>query len=680
MVIPVWRNTMKRISGVLLCGVLMLPCAGLWGQAKQRSLPSPADFVGLRRISDPQISPDGKRIAFVVTELAEGERSDNPRKSDIWMVATDGQSPAKRFLAGEKSETLPRWSPNGRWLAFLSDRGETSATEKDRKPSMKQLWLIPADGGEAQQMTRLKGEVTDFQWSPDGRHIALLSADPPTPEEESRQEKKDDRVYVDHEWKYVRLHDFDVATRETKLITRQDFNVNRVEWSPGGNELALVISSTSDLDDVYWHSRLVTVNRQGEILRTLSERSNGVIWGYSPDGEWISFMERSPSNISEHLAVVAAAGGAAQAVDTGYPGTIFWASWAPDSKYLIVESIEGTHELMSGLDVNSGRTRKMFDVQVRYGEEHPFSISRDGSIIACLQESAGSPADIWVIEEDQRKQRQLTHMNPQVDSWQVGTLEEISWKSPRDGKTIYGLVLKPPDYDPSRLYPAIAEIHGGPKWAWWMGWHGSWHEWGQLLAAHGYVVLLPNPRGSDGQGADFAEANRDDWGGGDFVDILSGVDELIARKITDPNRLGIGGWSYGGFMTSWAVTQTNRFKAAVMGAGVSNLFSFNGTTDISPSFMRGYFLDLPFNRREAYDGHSPMSFVKDVKTPTLVLHGGGDRRVPMGQGQEFYRALKQLGVKTEMVVYPREPHGIGEREHQIDLLNRVLNWFDTHLK
>jgi len=223
-------------------------------------------------------------------------------------------------------------------------------------------------------------------------------------------------------------------------------------------------------------------------------------------------------------------------------------------------------------------------------------------------------------------------------------------------------------------------VHGGPQSAWWSGWLGSWHGRGQLLASNGYVVFLPNPRGATGRGWRFAEANRDDWGGMDFQDIMDGVDFLIDQKIADATRLGIGGWSYGGFMTSWAVTQTNRFKAAVVGAAVTNLFSFNGTTDITPGFLRSYFLDIPSRRRVPYDNHSAMTFLKNCKTPSLVLHGQADDRVPVSQGFEFYSGLKALGVETEMVVYPREPHALKERAHQIDLLQRILAWYDKYLK
>lgn len=538
--------------------VVMLPAEGFL-LANSNHPPTPAEFVDLREVSDPQISPDGKQIAFVVTEPADPAQPDKPRDSDVWMVASDGKTPPRKYAFSDKSETAPRWSPDGRWLAFLSDRGGSTIKVKDQdaEPPMTQLWIMPADGGEGRQITDLKGGVSAFSWSKDGKTIALLSNDGPTPEEEARKKKHDDRMYMDHEWKFARLYFCDPVSHETRLITKQDFNVIDVEWSFDGRELALLISSTTDRDDMYWHSKLVTINRQGEIIRTLSERAGGGNWGYSPDGKWVAFQERTPTEITASLSIVPASGGEVRRLDSDYKGTVFWARWAPDSKYLIVELIEGAHSMISGLDTTNGRTKKMFDVQIEAGRDHGFSMDRDASTITFLHQKADAPTDVWIIDEDKQKEQQLTHMNPQVEQWRLGSLEEISWKSKKDEKTIYGVLIKPPDYDSNKLYPTIAEIHGGPEWAWWMGWHGSWHEWGQLLASHGYVVLLPNPRGSVGQGTPFAEANRDDWGGGDFVDIMSGVDELIEKKIADPNRLGIGGWSYGGFMSSWAVTQTD---------------------------------------------------------------------------------------------------------------------------
>jgi len=305
-----------------------------------------------------------------------------------------------------------------------------------------------------------------------------------------------------------------------------------------------------------------------------------------------------------------------------------------------------------------------------------FDSSRDGRTVAFLGNSPASPADVY-IWRDGSAQR-VTDINPQVKDWSIGTQREISWKNPNDHRTIYGVVVLPPGYRPGIRYKTIVHVHGGPEEAWTVGFNGNWYNYATMLASHGYVVLLPNPRGSDGQGPAFTEANYQAWGGADFEDVMAGVDYLIAQGITDPGRMAIGGWSFGGFMTAWAVTHTDRFKAAMDGAGVVDLYSMATTTDISPSFLRRYMGPLASNAA-VYDRNSPVRYLSDCHTPVLVLDGEADTRVPMSQGQEFYHGLRFMGREAVMVTYPREPHIFTERAHQIDSLNRILAWYDAHL-
>jgi dipeptidyl aminopeptidase/acylaminoacyl peptidase len=273
--------------------------------------------------------------------------------------------------------------------------------------------------------------------------------------------------------------------------------------------------------------------------------------------------------------------------------------------------------------------------------------------------------------------QQLTNHNPQVAGWKLGKVQEISWTSSKDGRKIYGVLILPPDYMAGSPYKTIVHAHGGPFEAWQTGWLGTWYEWAQLLASHGYVVLDPNPRGSQGQGVAFQEANYMDWGGGDFQDVMDGIDSLVRQGIADPHRLGIGGWSYGGYMTSWAVTHTDRFKAAVAGAAVTDLYPMSTTTDISPSFLTEFFGNFAADRK-IYDEHSAMHWIERCHTPTLVLHGAADERVPTFQGEELYHGLQLLGRESQLVLYPREPHIFTEREHEIDSLQRIVDWFDSH--
>jgi dipeptidyl aminopeptidase/acylaminoacyl peptidase len=665
---------MKTLRAVFLSVVSCLLFSVHARPQEKRAL-QPEDLVDIRSVDDVRISPDGRAVAFVVVEPAsDPKKPEKPRDTNIWNVPADGSQPARPFVTSPKSDTHPRWSPDGRYLAFLSNRGEPIGEEKETK---NQLYLIRADGGEAEQLTKLKGGVENLAWSRDGQMIAFTVRDAVSDEEEKKRKEGRDETYVDHDYKFARLWVMNLSDRKPQQVTKQDLEVNGMAWSPDGSELALLVSATPRADDRYWHTKLVVVRREtGEIVRTISEHAGDEV-RWSPDGLTLAFEEFTPAVIATWLAVAPAAGGTTRYLLKDYAGTVRRYEWEPDSKHLIAEVNEHTRDKFVRIDVASGAVAPLVAETALAGPE--FSLSLDSHTIAYEFQATDMPSEVWSYTMG-KSPRRLTHLHPQAASWRLGEVKEVSWKNKRDGQTLYGVLITPPEYKPGQAYPTIVEVHGGPEWAWWSGWLGSWHEWAQLLASHGYVVFLPNPRGSTGQGWQFSEANRDDWGGMDFQDIMDGVDYLVEQKIADPIRLGIGGWSYGGFMTSWAVTQTNRFKAAVVGAAVTNLFSFNGTTDITPSFLRNYFINLPFYRRPAYDSHSAMTYLKRCKTPSLVLHGEADERVPVTQGWEFYNGLKMLGVPTEMVVYPREHHGFKERAHQIDLLTRILAWYDKYLK
>ncbi|MBZ5669899.1 MAG: S9 family peptidase [Acidobacteriia bacterium] len=676
---------LKKVLGLASGFCLMIGSLAL-GQEK-RAL-RPEDLADIRSLSNIQISADGRRVAFVVTEPADPAKPQKPRDTNIWVVPADGSESARLFAASPKSDTHPRWSPDGRYLALLSDRGEPAGDEKETK---NQVYLMRTDGGEAEQLTNLKGSVEDLRWSRDGKMIAFTARDPETDAEQKKHKEGYDENFVDHLYKFARLWVLTLAERKAEQVIKQDLHVSGFDWFPDGAELAVRVSSTPRNDDVYWHARVVVVRRlTGEIVRTLSENVAGDA-RWSPDGQTIAFEEYSPNRIASWLVVAPAAGGPARPLLKDYAGTVRDFEWEADSKHLVAEVNERTRDKFLRVDSGDGSATEIPAETALAGAD--FAISQDGRVLAYARGNEDHPPDVfsWFRQESPqstptgepmgpRLPRRLTDLNPQSKTWRLGAVKEISWKSKRDGTALYGVLVTPPDFKPAQTYPTIVEVHGGPEWAWWSGWLGSWHEWAQLLASNGYVVFLPNPRGSTGQGWKFAEANRDDWGGGDFRDIMDGVDDLIGQKIADPNRLGIGGWSYGGFMTSWAVTQTNRFQAAVVGAAVTNLFSFDGTTDITPTFLRNYFLDLPFARRADYDNHSAMTFLKNCKTPSLILHGESDERVPTSQGWEFYNGLRMLGVPAEMVTYPREHHGFRERAHQVELLTRLLAWYDKYLK
>ena len=647
------------------------------------------DIVNLRKVEDPQISPDGKTVAYVIeTPVAAGEH----KNEHIWLVPTDGSAPEKAFVTSGLADSSPRWSPDGKRIAFLSerprsvydsgfqfkithaeDRKDLDRPDNDEKPEP-QIWVISMAGGEATPLTDIPGGVKAFKWSKDAAQIAFVRKDQDTKEERARKKAKADHMLVDRDYKFDRLWLYRVASHETWPLTNGALNIDDFDWAPDGTKLVARVSPRPGFNDYWYVSKVVILNAaNGEHEKTLTERAfwSGVRW--SPDGGKISFAEKTERGITGLPVIYDVASGRRVEVAKSLPKTIWTGEWNSDGRAMTVEGIEGTHAFLAKLDAATGSIQKIADVMA---EGADFTVYGEGEVVAYVGQAPDQPGEVWALSA--QGNHVCTNSNPQVKSWLLGKVQEVSWASSKDKTVIHGLLVLPPDYHEGRRYKTIVQIHGGPLWSWWTGWLASWHEWAQLLASHGYVVLLPNPRGSDGEDVAFAEANTRDWGGGDFQDVMDGVDMLVRKNIADPQKLGIGGWSYGGFMTAWAITHSDRFKAAVVGAAVTDLFAMSTTTDIAPSFITEYFGDV-FADKKLYDEHSPIRYLPACHTPALVLHGEADTRVPTFQGEEFYNGLRFLGRETQMVRYPREPHVFAEREHQQDLLERVLGWFDSHL-
>jgi dipeptidyl aminopeptidase/acylaminoacyl peptidase len=627
---------------------------------------SPEDVLSIREPRELQLSPDGKQVAFRVREPADPKLPRAPRAENIWIVATDGKEPAHPLIPNLKKANTPRWSPDGRSLAFLSDY-ETSTM---------QIYLLRIDSGKAERLTSVPGRVEDFAWSPDGTMIAFVARDQPTAQELAKQSAGDDAIEVDHNFKYSKLWVVKLSDRKAVQITKQDFEINEFAWSPRGDEIALVVAQTLKPEDSLLLS-LVVVNRAtGDVVRTLSRNASSIsgLLRWSPDGALITFLEGPPTKeFSSWLAVVSANGGSVRPLTKDYSGTVLAAEWTPDSKRLLGQSIEGTGQTLLSIDVANGVERKLADVIQTIWE---YSFSTNGESIAYTAQTTESPSDIWVWTKD-APPRKITDFNPQTRSWPLGRVREVEWKNTKDGLVRRGVIITPPGYKAGTLYPTVVNAHPGDT-AWWIGLHAKWWAWGQLLASRGYVVFLPNTRGVNGEGPRM-HATIANWGGMAFQDLMDGVDYLVAQKIADPNRLGIGGWSNGGFMTEYAITRTTRFKAAIAQAGHSDFFSLYGTSDIRAG-MRVFTPESPYYNRKKYDEASPITFVRNCRTPTLLIHGINDSGVPVGQAYEFYTGLKDAGVETELVIYPREGHSLQEYAHQLDVQRRVIAWFDKHLK
>jgi dipeptidyl aminopeptidase/acylaminoacyl peptidase len=665
----------------------------------QKTVIQPSDIANLKRVEAPHISPDGKLVAYTVdVPVAAGKHRD----AHIWLVPSDHSAAARPFAYSGASESAPDFSPDGTHIAFLSDRpnplAEPSsspfhfaiapgAVPKDVAPDPRyakelaeseakgeQLWWISLSGGEAEPLTNLPGGIRSFKWSHDGKFIAFVRTDTDTPEERERKAAKNDQNRIDRDYHYDRLWIYDLAARQARLLTTGPLNIDAIDWSPDGSSIVARVSPTPRLDDYWRVSKVVLFDaKSGSIQRTIEEHSGYTPPSFSHDGTRIAYSRFTPRRITDVHLIQTLADGKEIKLEDKLPGTISQMLWTGTASHLLVSEYLGAHRQELELDPVS------FTVAPLPGDtltSEDFQASLDGSTLTFLGESPQAPAEVFSWSNG--KAQALTSTNPQVAQWSIGTQREISWQNPTDHKTIYGVVVLPPGYEQGKRYKTIVHVHGGPEEAWTTGFNGNWYNYATMLASHGYVVLLPDPRGSDGQGPEFTEANYQDWGGGDFADIMAGVDKLIADGIADPNRMAIGGWSFGGFMTAWAVTHTDRFKAGMVGAGVTDLYSMATTTDISPSFSQGYMGPLATNAA-VYDKHSPVRYLNQCHTPVLVLHGEADPRVPISQGQEFYHGLRFMDKEAIMVTYPREPHIFTEREHQIDSLTRILDWYDSHL-
>jgi len=638
----------------------------------QTHLITPEDVLSIRELRQLQLSPDGKQVAFRVREPTDPKLPQAPRVTNIWVVSTDGKQPAHPLMPDLKNADTPRWSPDGRCLAFLSDHGNSDVDG----PVTNQIYLRRMDSGQTERLTSVPGGVEDFAWSPDGMMIAFVARDQPTVQELEKQSAGDDAIEVDHDFKNSKLWVVNLSDRRAVQVTKQDFEIKEFAWSPRGDEIALVVARSQRPEDSLLFSLVVVSRLTGVVLRTLSKNAAPIsgLLRWSPDGALVTFLEGPPTkDFASWLAVVPANGGPVRPLTKNYSGTVLAAEWTPDSKRLLAQSIEGTREALLSIDIATGVERKLADVIQTIWE---YSFSTNGDSIAYTAQTTESPSDIWVWTKDAQP-RKITDFNPQTRSWPLGRVREVEWKNTRDGLTRRGVIITPPGYKAGTPYPTIVNTHPGDT-AWWIGLHAKWWAWGHVLASRGYVVFLPNTRGVNGEGPRL-HATIANWGGMAFQDLMDGVDYLVQQKIADPNRLGIGGWSNGGFMTEYAITRTTRFKAAVAQAGHSDFFSLYGTSSIRAG-MRAFTPNSPYYNRQKYDAASPITFVRNCRTPTLLIHGINDGGVPVGQAYEFYTGLKDVGVETEMVVYPREGHSLQEYGHQLDVQKRVIAWFDKHLK
>ena len=648
-------------------------------QAKEAPVAwTPELTLQVRQVRDVDVSPDGKRVVFVVRR-AVTEDDKSAYVSQLHLANSDGGDPVQ-LTHGEHTSDAPRWSPDGRTIGFLSDR-----------MGKRQVWLLPANGGEARRLTEAPGGVTSFRWSPSGKQIAFTAIDPTTAAEEKAARQKDDAWVVDDGIKMSRLYVIAVdRPGPTRLLTRGAYSVGSIsgvdrrggyDWAPDGATIVFSHTRTPRPDD--WPTAdlsLVDV-ASGKVKSLAQTKAAEFSPFFSPDGKWIAYVASGtpPSWAGDGtVQIVSVAGGSPRRLaptfdDFGRYSELL--GWSADGKRLYFTEGRGTSVRLEVLPLE-GNPEMLSTGEGTLGNVR---LNATRTAFGFSAETASKPPEAYVSPAARWGPVAISRANRKFADVPLGRTEVERWKSP-DGLEIEGLLTYPVGYAKGKRYPLLLVIHGGPMGAFTQQFvAGAGPYPVAAFAARGYLVLRANPRGSSGYGRKFRHANYGDWGKGDFRDLMAGVDHLIGRGLADPNRLGVMGWSYGGYMTAWTVTQTKRFKAASVGAGVTDLVSFTGTADI-PGFLPDYFGAEPWDKPEVYRAHSPLFQAKGVTTPTLIQHGERDERVPLSQGQEFYNALKRQGCVTRMVTYPRTPHGIQEPKLLRDCMERNLEWFDKYLK
>ena len=642
------------------------------------------DIDGLRTASDPQISPDGADVAFVLAT----QNGDEP-KPTIWAISTDGGEP-RQLTAGQGSDTSARWSPDGKTLAFLSDRGKAQADAYVDDWQIKtltaaketQIYLLPSNGGEAVQLTSIRGgalnprNLDPFVWSADGRSIAFLNTDQFTDEEKRRIEEKDDPIEFEQRPKYTRLYIVEVETGEVRCVSPEGLQVWEFSWSPGNEEFAVVSSDLPFEGSWFTSCRLVAFSSQGERLRTLHESRRQVAMpAWSPDGKQVAFLSSNYSDrgaVNGGVFVVSSeGGGAARELSAGHRASASYLVWSDDGSRLLTTATEQGGMSLAEIDVSSGERKSLWHELASISDATSFDST--GDLFPVTREDSSTPKDLWLVrrEADGLEWTKLTRTNPQAAEFEVGATESVRWKSV-DGMEIQGLLTRPLGASDKGPYPLMVTPHGGPTGGVTphYGLDDAWYE----LLAKGVALFSPNFRGSTGFGLEFAEANIGDMGGLDWHDLNSGIDYLVEQGIADPERIGIGGGSYGGYMSAWAITQSTRFKAAVPRAGIYDWRAFHGKTYLNGWEVVHYGGREPWDVLDVWEKFSPINYVRNVETPTLIVHGELDLTCPVEGAYAFYRALKELGVETELIVYPRAGHGTNERKHKLDQKNRSAKW------
>ncbi|HLH40506.1 MAG TPA: S9 family peptidase [Bryobacteraceae bacterium] len=632
---------------------------------------TPEFSMQFKNIGSVAPSPDGSKVVWTQIEaVMDAEHSE--MREQIFLANADG-SHRLQLTRGEKSSTNPSFSPDGRMVYFESAR-----------TGRNQIYRIYVAGGEAEQITDFKGDIGAYQLSPDGKTVAFSGYEPPPDLEKNRKEKRDFRVVdsnpANHSIYLIPADADNEGKRAFRKLTDGKRDVNTLEWSPDSRAIAFTHAVTPDADD-WTTTELSELDVASGAIKSIAAThtiSPNVF--YSHDGRYLAYTKSlsDPPRwaFDGGIVLLNRSTGEARALPATYDEQPELLGFAGD-RVLFTEA-RHTRGAIYEMPVD-GPPRTLFEPSKGMFGGNGVHLNATGTMLGLPMESCDDPPEAYVMAVSSKTPLRVSRANVDMPKLPVGKTEVIHWKA-KDGLDVEGLITYPVNYEPGKKYPLIVVIHGGPTGVFQESFTGRISLYPiAVFAARGYAVLRANPRGSSGYGKAFRFANYNDWGGKDYEDIQSGVDRVIELGVADPDRMAVMGWSYGGFMTSWTITQTHRFKAAVVGAGVTDLWSFTGTSDIM-GFLPDYFGGEPWKQFDNYRKHSPITYVKNVTTPTLILHGEADIRVPTSQGYELYHSLRREGVIAKMVVYPRQPHSPGEPKFILDIMNRHLDWVDKYVR
>jgi dipeptidyl aminopeptidase/acylaminoacyl peptidase len=676
--------TMRKLRPVfvVICVLYLSSLGSCAARAESKRGVTPEDYLSFKFVGDPHISPDGKVVAYVLTTI---DQKKNKRESSVWLVPLDGSAAPRRLSAEGFSSNSPRWSPDGKTLGILSARASDAPGGETPKS---QIYLLSIEGGgEAIAVTKLKNGVQSYQWSPEGSRIVVVSTSGPTDGVAAADRKSDVRHYAHIQYKFNDTGWFDDKRRhlwvvsvpggEAKQITDgQDWNDTDPQWSPDGTRLAFVSDRTGKAFDNSHNTDVWVIPAADGTLTKISDHAfedENPRW--SPDGKQILFTGQTAVHQFPKLYVADSSGGAAsQLALKDFDNVLGEIHWLAPGTVFFAAGVKGETHIFRADPV----ARTFTSVTSGPRGIHAFDVNQSTGKMVYLANDFEHLDDLYVSSLDGSGERQLTHVNSEL--WaqlELQPVERLEYKS-TDGWAVEGFFVKPLGWQAGKKYPMVLVIHGGPEGMFGVDWY---HEF-QVYAAKGWAVFFCNPRGSTGYGEKFERGEINNWGGMDYQDIMAGVDAALKQyPWVDANDLGVTGGSYGGYMTNWIVSHTNRFKAAVTLRSISNFVSDDGTRDGAYGH-EDYFKGIVFDDFDQYWDASPLKYARNVHTPTLILHSDNDFRVPIEQGEQWFRALQHYGVPSEIVFFPRENHNLtrtGEPKHLVESLNWQLYWFDRYL-